>query len=54
MGFLKHGINLFGEMFGFARKRKAWWIIPLIVTFLVVGLLIVAGETVTPFIYTLF
>ncbi|MDR3088942.1 MAG: DUF5989 family protein [Desulfobulbaceae bacterium] len=54
MGFLKHGVNLLGEMFGFAKKRKAWWIIPLVITFLLVGLLIAAGESVTPFIYTLF
>ncbi len=54
MHFLKHLLNLFRELFQFALKKKIWWIVPLFVIFLGVGLLIVVGESSAPFIYTLF
>ncbi|WP_228723297.1 DUF5989 family protein [Desulfosediminicola flagellatus] len=54
MNFIKHLISLFKELFQFAVKNKTWWIVPLVVVFLGIGLLIVVGETSAPFIYTLF
>lgn len=54
MIFLKHLALLLKELFNFALKYKAWWIIPLVVVFLGIGLLIVAGQVSAPFIYTLF
>lgn len=35
-------------------QHKKWWIIPLILVFLAMGLLIVVGQSTAPFIYTLF
>jgi hypothetical protein len=46
--------KLLGELFAFAKANKAWWLIPLIIAFLLIALLIVAGEGAAPFIYTLF
>jgi uncharacterized membrane protein len=54
MIFFKHLGNLLREMFQFAWKKKVWWIIPVLLVFLGIGLLIVVGETSAPFIYTLF
>ncbi len=46
--------RLLGEFFEFAWKNKAWWIVPMVLMFLLLGLLITTGQTVAPFIYTLF
>ena len=54
MSFIKHLLSLLREMFQFAWKNKVWWIIPVVLVFLGIGLLIVVGETSAPFIYTLF
>ena len=45
-----------GELFSFLWKRKLWWLIPMVVTLLVFGLLLVftTASGVGPFIYTLF
>lgn len=43
------------DLWQFIRERKKWWLLPLIVFLLFIGLLISAGGTaVAPFIYTLF
>jgi hypothetical protein len=54
MRFLRHLLGLFQDLFGFARKNKAWWIIPLVAVLLILALVVVAGKAVAPFIYTLF
>jgi len=43
-------------MWSFLRERKKWWLAPIIVVMLVVGLLLVfaQGSALAPFIYTLF
>jgi hypothetical protein len=48
--------GLLGELSLFVRKRKAWWMIPILVTLLLVGILIIFGESsaISPFIYALF
>jgi hypothetical protein len=46
--------TLFRDFFGFARKNKAYWIIPMIVVFAMTAAFIVASQTDAPFIYTLF
>ena len=45
-----------GQIFGLLLEKKAWWLIPMVVVFLTLGLLIVMtqGSAVAPFIYTLF
>jgi hypothetical protein len=47
--------NLLGEFYDFLRQNKKFWLIPIIVVLLGMGLLIMLGGTaVAPFIYTLF
>ena len=44
------------DLWGFLKVRKKFWLLPLIVTLLVFGALIVltSGSAIAPFIYTLF
>lgn len=44
------------QLFQLLIEKKAWWLIPMVTVFLLVGLLIVStqGSAVAPFIYTLF
>jgi len=48
--------GLFSELWSFLKERKAWWLAPIIVMLLLVGVLIIAGQSsaVSPFIYALF
>ncbi len=48
--------SLLGELWAFMRVRKKWWLLPLILTLLAVGLLIsfAQGSALAPFIYTIF
>jgi hypothetical protein len=54
MIFFKHLGRLLKEFWSFAWHNKAWWIIPVVLVLLLLGVFIVAGQTVAPFIYTLF
>lgn len=43
------------EMIGFLRDNKRWWLTPIVVFLLLLGLLLVLASTgAAPFIYTLF
>lgn len=43
------------DLWGFLKLNKKWWLLPIIVVFLVFGLLIFLSSTgIAPFIYTLF
>jgi len=43
------------ELLDFLRHNKKWWLAPIVVMLLVVGgLVILAGTSAAPFIYTLF
>ncbi|NQT90484.1 MAG: hypothetical protein HQ558_04440 [Candidatus Omnitrophica bacterium] len=44
------------EMWDFLKVRKRWWLAPIVILLLLLGLLIVFTESsaVAPFIYTLF
>jgi hypothetical protein len=48
--------NLIQDIWGFLRVRKAWWLTPILLVLLLMGLLIVAGQSgvIAPFIYALF
>ncbi|MFZ1863930.1 MAG: DUF5989 family protein [Polyangiales bacterium] len=47
--------GLFAELFGFLRANKKWWLAPIVIAILLLGLLVVLGGTAAaPFIYTLF
>ena len=44
------------DLWNFLKVRKKWWLAPLIVVLILIGLLIVLGgsSALAPFIYTLF
>lgn len=44
------------DIWGFLKVRKKFWLLPIILTLLLFGVLIVltSGSAVAPFIYTLF
>jgi hypothetical protein len=47
--------NLASEFWAFLRDNKKWWLLPIILVFMLVGVLLVLGGTAAaPFIYTLF
>lgn len=47
--------NLIKEFFAFIVEGKKWWLTPIIVMLLLLGLFIILGGTAAaPFIYTLF
>lgn len=49
-------LSILKEFWGFLRVRKKWWLAPIMIFLLLLGLLIVFTESsaVAPFIYTLF
>jgi hypothetical protein len=48
-------LGFFGELWGFLKQNKKWWLLPILAVLLLFGLLILLGGTgVAPFIYTLF
>ncbi|MBI2136469.1 hypothetical protein HYU06_05340 [Candidatus Woesearchaeota archaeon] len=48
--------SLLGELWDFMMIRKAWWLAPIIIMLVLVGLLIIFGQSsaLSPFIYALF
>lgn len=49
-------MSLIKELWAFLKVRKKFWLLPIILIMLLLGLLIVVaqGSAVAPFIYTLF
>lgn len=49
-------MGLVSELWAFMKVRKKWWLGPIIIMLMLLGLLIVLtqGSAVAPFIYTLF
>jgi hypothetical protein len=49
-------IEFMRELWSFMRQRKKFWMLPILIVLLGLGLLIVTteGTVVAPFIYTLF
>ena len=54
MHFLIYLTRLLREFIGFAKTNRAWWIIPIVILLLLLGLIIITAQTAAPFIYTLF
>ncbi len=47
--------SFLGEIWGFMKQNKKWWLLPLVLVLLLFGLLIMlSGGGLAPFIYTLF
>ena len=49
-------LDLLKDLWGFARQRKKYWLVPLIGTLVLLGVLLAIAQfsAVAPFIYTLF
>ena len=49
-------LDLIKDLWGFMRERKKFWLGPIIIVMLLLGVLIVLaeGSAIAPFIYTLF
>lgn len=49
-------VKFSGEIFRFLWQRKQWWLIPMVVLLVTIGLLFVFASSsgIGPFIYTLF
>ena len=48
--------SILKELWDFMKTRKRWWLLPIVIMLVVLGLLIVLteGSALAPFIYTLF
>jgi hypothetical protein len=53
---MKARIGIFGELWAFMRIRKKWWLGPIMIFLVLLGVLIVftEGSALAPFIYALF
>lgn len=49
-------LGIMQELMAFLWERKLWWLVPMVLTLLLFGMLILFAESsaVAPFIYTLF
>jgi hypothetical protein len=48
-------IGLLAEFWDFLKYNKKWWLLPILITILGLGLLVLlSGSAAAPFIYTLF
>ncbi|HET9466679.1 MAG TPA: DUF5989 family protein [Gemmatimonadales bacterium] len=48
--------GIVGELWSYMKVRRKWWLLPIIVVLLLVGMLLVfaQGSVLAPFIYTVF
>jgi hypothetical protein len=53
---LQGKLSILAELWSFLRVRKKWWLAPILVVLLTVGLILLAteGSALAPFIYSLF
>ena len=49
-------LGIIKEFFDFLRERKKWWIAPILVFLVLLGVLVIfaSSSTLAPFIYSLF
>lgn len=49
-------LGIAGQLLGFFWRRKVWWMTPLVLVILILGVLVIFGQSsaVSAFIYTLF
>jgi hypothetical protein len=54
-GFVKNNFYILGDLWNFMRVRKKWWLLPIFITLVLVGSLILFGQAspLSPFIYAL-
>ena len=48
--------SLMSQVWGYAKVRKKWWLLPIVLMLLAVGALLIfaQGSALAPFIYTIF
>ena len=59
MGFVQGTVRRFGiagELLSFFGRGKRWWLLPMIVVILLMGVVMILAQSsaIAPFIYTLF
>jgi competence protein ComGC len=49
-------VEFLKDLWGFLKERKKFWLLPIIIILLLLGILIVltSGSAIAPFIYTIF
>ena len=48
-------VSFLAELLAFLREHKKWWLLPIVVTLLLLGaFVLLSGTAAGPFIYTLF
>jgi len=49
-------LRVISAFFGFMRRKRKYWLYPVVLALVIVGLLIVLGESsaIAPFIYSIF
>lgn len=49
-------LDFFSDLWAFMRERKKYWLLPLIITLVLLGALVILSQSsvIAPFIYTLF
>jgi hypothetical protein len=54
-GKLRHDPGFIRDLGAFMKQNKKWWLIPVVIATLLMGILIILGSTaIAPFIYTVF
>ena len=54
MGKLTYSHKLLAEFVRFARERKVYWIVPLVLFLGLAAVIVVGGQSAAPLLYTLF
>jgi hypothetical protein len=59
MGFIsvtRRRFGIAGELLSYLMRNKRWWLLPIVIMLLLMGVLIILGQSsaIAPFIYTLF
>ncbi len=49
-------LAIFRELWAFLRIRKKWWLLPILILIVLLGLILIfaQGSALAPFIYTVF
>jgi uncharacterized protein DUF5989 len=49
-------VSFLRELWNYTRARKKFWLLPMLITLLFFGILLIVGQSsaIAPFIYTLF
>jgi hypothetical protein len=49
-------LAIFSELWAFMRIRKKWWLMPILIMIILLGLILIfaQGSALAPFIYTVF